>query len=634
MLRSLSATGLLLAFSACRPDLPHTDPPASVVNAVFDPTTGKIPLPNDLAFLNPPNSVCPAPNNTGDATTKPACLQADFLAAFGGAFPNDQEFPITIDFVQTNFTTTGSTSVAPELDFATFTSDKVFVVGTTAAGAGPAEIEPPSAADYVKAADHGTLTLHHKGHTPWAPGQYVAIVRGGDDGVKTADGTVVSPSQAFYLVAQGLDMTDDKNLGLLKAQLGPEEARKQGRDLNLLITLYKPSVFAVADADTRFRHQDLAVATTFKIGAFVTNVEIDPAAGKAPLPFDLLRDPVGGKLSALAACTFAGAKLGADGKCPNPAAAGFAALDGFSTTGPILGPTSDLVKAATVTGTSLLLFDLTDPAHPVQVPPASLIIEPCEFTATPDGKSGCTSPATALAPVIAIQPAGATAGDPTSVFRTRPLKDNTNYAVVMTTDIHDKADKPLGNGTVAKILKFNNPVVEGGHSALPGIDDATAGGIEKMRLQLVPVLATLAAAGTNASKVAMAYTFKTQTILSQANQLAALPYNPALPAALALPIGPVVNLSAAAAFTKYGAVAGTGTGEFPSANIDEILEVDINTFNALDPATGAFLANPANAVPERIHVLIATPKVGNAKVPACTGGLASFGKCAPLMVFR
>jgi hypothetical protein len=628
MLRSLSATGLLLAFSACTPDLPHTDPPASVVNAVFDPTTSKIPLPNDLAFLNPPNSACAPPNNTGDATTPPACLQADFLAAFAGAFPNDQEVGITIDFVQSNFSASGSTSVAPDLDFSTFTPDTVFVVGTTAAGVGPAEIETPTAADYVKGTDHGTLTLHHKGKAPWAPGQYVAVVRGGTNGVKTADHTPIGPSQTFYLIAQGLDMTDPKNLGLLKAQFGSTAAAiEQGKQLNQLIALYKSSVFAVAD--TKFPHQELAIATTFKIGAFVTNVEIDPAAGKAPLPFDLLRDPVSGKLTPLAACTFASSKLGADGKCASPAAAGFAALDGFSTTGPILGPTSDLVKASTVTNTSLLLYDLTDPAHPVQVDPTTLIIEPCEFTATAAGASGCTAPAMAFSPVIAIQPAGATAGDPTSVFRTRPLKDNTDYAVVMTTAIHDKADKPLGSGTVAKILRFKNPVVEAGHSALPGIDDATAAGLEKMRLQLAPVLAALAAAGTDASKIAMAYTFKTQTILSQANQLAALPYNPAIPAALALPIATTFSVKTAAdAFIKYGAIPGAGPGQFPSDNIDEILEVDIMTFNALDPASGAFLADPSKALPEQIHVLIATPK------PLTVTKMCGPIKCAPMMVFR
>ena len=64
--------------------------------------------------------------------------------------------------------------------------------------------------------------------------------------------------------------------------------------------------------------------------------------------------------------------------------------------------------------------------------------------------------------MIAIQPAGATAGDPTSVFRTKPLKDATEYAVVITNGGKDKAGNPIGPGTVAKILHFSNPVVVDG----------------------------------------------------------------------------------------------------------------------------------------------------------------------------
>jgi len=641
MLRSLSATGLVLALGACQPDLPHTPPNPSVVNAVFDPTTSQIPLPNDLAFLNPANSVCPGGKDL-PAGAPPACAQAELLTAFGGKFPNDQEVAITVDFVQTNFTSDGATSVAPDLDFATFTEDTAFVSGKlesdTSGAAHMIEIEPIKAADYVKGETKGTLTIHNKGDAAWAPGSYSLVIRGGANGVKTADGTPIGPSQVFYLIAQGKDMTDPANIGLLKAQLGSTAAAlEQGAQLNLLIALYKGTAFPAAMP--KFPPEELAIAATFQIASKLTNVMINADTGDVPLPIDLLRDPRapadgGGKLTAIAACTLAGSTLGTDGKCLSPAAAGFAALDGFSTTGPILGPTSDFIQAATVTGTSLMLFDLSNPTNPVQVPPTSLIIEPCEFT------SSCapTGRATAVAPVIAIQPAGASAGEPDSIFRTKPLKDNTTYAVVMTTDIKDKDNKAIGPGTVAKILRFKNPVVVNGHSALQGIDDATTAGLEKMRLELAPVFATLAAAGTDASKVAMAYTFKTQTILSQANQLAALPYSPALPAALALPIGPVNGdvrvLTVDQAFDKYGAKSDIGATPFPSANIKEILEVDINTLNALDPASGAFLADPTMAVPEQIHVLIATPEVTNPNVPQCTiPGLTAL-KCAPMMIFR
>ncbi|MDB4956965.1 MAG: hypothetical protein JWO36_4534 [Myxococcales bacterium] len=624
MLRRISLFALLAgpgALVACTPDLPHTAP-TTFVTAVFDPTTSKIPLPNDLVFLNPVNSVCPPPANMLPATAPPACAQAELLASFAGKFPSDQEVAITIDFTETKFDDHGQTSQsAPDLDLSSFTPSTFFVYGGATATQGPVELAPLTASDYVKAADHGTLTIHHKDKQPWASGSYSVVLRGGPDGVKTTDGLPVYASQIFDLIAQGLDMTDPKNIGLLKAQTGSTAAAlAQGAQLNQVINLYKQTAFPIADA--RFPHQELAIAATFQIQPEVTNVTIDPARSLVPLPIDLLRDATTGKLTALAACTLAGSHLDSNGTCTSPAAAGFQALDGFSTTGAILAPASDLVEASTVTPTTLQLYDLTDPAHPVLVNPANLILEPCEFT------SGCGVP-NPLSPVIAIQPAGASRGDPTSVFRTKPLKDATDYAVVMTTGIHDKAGNSIGPGTVAKVVRFKNPITVGGHSALVGIDDATAAQVEKMRLELQPVFATLAMNGTPAANVAMAYTFHTQTILSQAIKLAALPYT--LPASTAsIVAASLVTRTPSAAFTRFG----VDTARVPSTNINEIIELDIQTLNALDPITGAFLPDPTQGALETIHVLIATPKVANTQVPACTGALALFGKCAPLMVFR
>ena len=263
-------------------------------------------------------------------------------------------------------------------------------------------IDPPKATDYARSTDHGTLTIHHQGHTPWPPGSYAVVMRGGDDGVKTLDGTPVSPSQVFALVASGADFTKDENLGLLRAQTGSiEAARALGAQLAVLVQVYQNSVFKAADV--RFPHQELAIGSTFSINA-TTNVTVDAGRGIVPLPIDLLRDPVSGKLSALAACTLAGSRLAADGTCPNPAAGGFQALDGFSTTGAILAPTSDLIIAGSARGNGVVkLFDLTNPAQPVAVPVTDLIIEPCEFTVNPaNGMSGCTAPATAVAPGNAI----------------------------------------------------------------------------------------------------------------------------------------------------------------------------------------------------------------------------------------
>lgn len=619
---STSAVGLLAL--ACEPPIPKEMPPGTVAEAVFDPAGGKLPLPNDLLFQNDPTTLgLPA-------------AQAELLTALrnSGGFPNDQEVPVTIDFVLNTLNADGSIGKsAPTLDLTSITPQTVVVFAQAAGAQGPVALDPVQPADYAVLPDHGTLTLHHAGRQPWAPGKYGVLVRGGPNGVRATTGPIYA-SQVFYFVAQGQDMTLPKNLGLLAAQAGSQQAAlAQAQQLNQLIQLYQP-LFAVANQS--FPQQELAVVTGFTIAPAVTQVQLDPGRGLVPLPIDLLRDPrPGGKLTPVAACTLAGARLDATGKCldsqgnPSGAAAGFATLDGFSTTGAMLAPASELIQVSTLKGgttaagaketPTILLFDLSNPAAPVRVDPQTFITEPCEFT------SNCDSRASALSPVIALQPAGATSGfDPEqpvpSVFRTRPLKDNTDYAIVITNGVKDKAGHGLGPGTVGKILLFDNPLSVSGKSQLSGIDDNTAGALEIMRQQLKPVLGAAAALTPSIPKanIAMAYTFHTQSILGVANLLGALPYGQA--AATALPGATVNSLSATDAFAKYG----IGIDNVPSSNIQRVLEATITTFNLLDPATGAFLADPTKAVPETINVLIAVPTSAAGPMPVA----------APLMVFR
>jgi hypothetical protein len=205
---------------------------------------------------------------------------------------------------------------------------------------------------------------------------------------------------------------------------------------------------------------------------------------------------------------------------------------------------------------------------------------------------------------------------------------------VMTTGIKDKAGNSIGPGTVAKVLHFVNSVYVNGHSALQGIDDTTAHSLETMRLQLQPVFAALAAAGTDFSKIGIAYTFHTQTILSQGNELAALTYSPALNVS-GNEVTAITDETPAAAWAKYGVDATIVKND----GVGRVLEFDINTINALNPLTGAFMSDPTQGATEQIHVLLALPLKGTATIPACTGGLAALSAvgitgCAPLMVFR
>jgi hypothetical protein len=622
-IRRAAASALLLAVASCTPSIPQDPSPASVVTAIFDPAAGDIPLPSDLVLLDPSTLNLPA-------------AQKELLTLFKtqGGFPNDQEVAVTISFARDQINADGSTTrVAPILDRSSFTPNTFFVFGVTSGGAvmGEIPLDPIGPGDVAvgpAAGGHGTvttLTLHNKGRQPWAPGRYAVLVRGGPSGVKTVEADAIWPSSVFYLVAQGKDMTAPANLVLLKAQAGSYAAAVAlAEQLNMMSTAFAP---AFAACDQRFPHQELASLVGFSIAPAQTQVDLDPGRGLVPLPVDLLRDPrpasatcaACGKLTPLAACTLAqGTFNAAVGTCSSAAAGGFAALDGFSTTAPLLAPTNDLVLASTVTSASYKLYDLTNPIAPVLVDPATYLIEPAEFTSS------------GLSPVVASQPVGATATDPTSPFRTRPLKDDTNYAVVITKAVKDKTGKALGRGTVGSVLLFDNPLVNAtGVSQLLGIDNLTAGALEVMRQRLLPVRAALAAASPAVTRadIAMAYTFKTQSFKKQAAQLGALPYTMAAATGLS---GPVTSLTAAAAFAKYGVDGAV----VPSSHIAEVLETTITTFNLLDPATGAFHAGaPAE---ETIKVLITVPFASNPAVPACTGALAAAGLpfCAPMMVFR
>ncbi len=657
--RSLALLVLLALGAACGEpgNIPQTASPSSVVTAVFDPVSGNIPLPNDLA-LQPfvPGSGFPIPPNLPPA-------QQDLLKAFAsqGGFPNDQEQPVTISFVRTNIAASGATTnVAPTLDVTTLNPTTLAVFLSTQQGSGTVALDPVSDADYVNAGDHGVLTLHNKNRAPWTPGVYVVALRGGPGGVKTKEGDPIYASQVFYLIAQGQDMTTPQNLALLEAQTGSATlAQQTAQQLNQIIAGYKAGAYPAVNRV--FPQQELAAMTTFPIAGYgkipgrpdsplVTMIELDPGRGLVPLPIDLLRDPrpesstcaACGKLTPLAACTLAQGTLDAQGVCRdskgnvNAAAAGFATLDGFSTTGPILAPTSDLVVAQTITSDSVKLFDLGNPASPKLVDPTAYITEPTEFT-----QSG-------LSTAIVLQPAGASSGVPTAVFTTRPLKDDTDYAVVISDAVKDKTGASIGPGTVARILQLTNPVVDAnGKSLLPGVDDPTAGALEVMRQKLAPALA---ASQFGAGHVAMAYTFHTQTIGLVAANLAALPYATGNKTLAPVPSSTRLYCSAAVSgsvpscalsagdiptvFSAYG----VDTSTVPDTHVAFVVETAVVTFNKLlcNPGdttcqdTGAFSPPNVQPVAEPINVLVALPPPPYGScVPSTTT------QCTiPLVIFR
>jgi len=623
--RRLTAALAIATAVACSPSVnkePLPTPPGAsspaVDYAVFDPTASPpaIPLPNDLALQ--PSSI---------ATQSGA--QAELLQAFAaaGGFPNDQEVPIAIDFIRESVAASNGkvTRVAPDLDLSTFTTGgaTTFVVieAKPTGAVGPAQVDALQASDYVKASDHGTFTIHNQasgtnGSRRWNAGsQFIVAIRGGASGVKTVGGGTVNPQPVTYLITRGKNLTLPENQGLIPGNT-PAERSANATQLELLRRSYDNAFAAVS---AFFPVDEIALIQTFKIAPSTgaTQVETDASAGLIPLPSDFLLDPA------------TGGKTIVNNPAFGPLAAGIATLDGFSTTAMVLSQTSAPIVASTVNNSTVLLYELSasgptrvfdvvdqlassgankatyvgEPFLITQKPGASGLV-PCTAT---DPASGCFSTAIGLQPAEPV-PTGTAAG----TINLPPLKEATEYAVVITSGVKDTTGAGLSRSTLGKILLFQNPLADvgTGKSLLGGVDDGQAVGLEKMRLALGPVLAKAQSdKGVARDAVSMAYTFRTQSITSVALQLAAAPYQ--TPTAF-VPGTPI-------------AVTALFQGVVPLTNVAEILSVPIPTLNPIDVQTGALNPNTASWTPSSLNALVVVPS---------TTGTPTAPVSAQLVVFQ
>jgi hypothetical protein len=619
---------------ACAPSIQQDPAPASVSYAVFDPNTSQIPLPNDLAIL--PSTLA----------TFPAGAQKDLLTAFAtqGGFPNDQEVDVTIDFTTLQINADGSlTPVAPDLDLATISDTTLRMLRLPGT---PVSFATPVAADYVKGAGKGTLTLRNvkdakgNGPLPWpssaSGAAYVVGVRGGASGVKLVGGGTINPSSTFFLLTRGVDLSLEENQSLIPGSR--TEKMDLGKQLETLRQNYQVPFSALA---TSIPTAELAVLTAFHIAPTnVAVVETDPGRGLIPIPSDFLLDPATGNKTVQPLAAF------------GPLAPGIATLDGFSTTGPIIATLSDPVQASTITKDTVYLYDMSNPAAPVRVPDATeagggYVTEPSALTQTVNG--------TAVTKTIGLQPAVPAPGGGT-VLALPPLKEATEYVVLISNKVKDLSNKSIGRSTLAQTLLFppEHPVASNGKSLLAGVSDANATGVEQMRQLLHLAIAKLQSdKGVARDQLVMAYSFRTQSITGTGYALellagktpskppglvefAAIPYsNPALSTQFV--VDPTYSkYDAATAWTKWGLDAYT-----PNDGIDEVIHATITTLDLESDITGAFDptiltdAVKTGKALKKLRVLIATPKAANVATtcPAAYGPAA--GKaCAPLLVFH
>lgn len=634
---------LALAFLAlaCQPSVPYdaASNPKQVNYAVFDPagTPPGIPLPNDLAFL-------------GIASQSPA-QQALLKTWAVEGFPSDQEVPIAIDIFGSSLDASGNgTKVAPAIDVTSIkvNSADANVIVLSVDGTGKVTSVPldtPKATDYLVSGDHGTLSIHPAPVSNasgakvrrWpAATSIIYAMRSGSVKV-AATGDTVEPQAAMYLITRCCTtgtLNDPQNQTLLPGATAADRAAT-GAQLETLRQKYvQGKAFAVLD-QSPIHHDQVAVMGTFKVAAARgPHVETDPGSGLMPLPSDFLT--ANGRLSPdLAAPTGPFGALGP----------GLATLDGFSTTAMVLSQTSEPIDATTVkTGAFIYEVDTTvnppfkriyeiNEAGPAK-PPGYVADPPPITQAATGGTCAATPAAPCVSTAIGLQPAVPILAANVAL---PPLKEKTTYVVLITDNVKTPAGKPLVRTTLSNLL-FLNPsisIASNGKSTVAGISDAQAVGLDQMRQAIRGAAAVLAfeQPALTLDHVVLGYTFHTQSMKATAVKLAELPYgtpstgtgstvNPLAPPRTYCATG--CNGLIADVFAKYGVE--TGASAAPTTGIGTIIEASIVTFNALDPATGAFidLTNPANKpAAEPITALISLPAC--TLTPPCT---------VPLVVFR
>src|SRR5713101_385049 len=618
LLRRVVPTALATAaICACEPGVGYDAArnPQQTNYAVFDPAAvpPQIPIPNDLALAQ--------------AGSVPGA-QGELLRMFvdAGGFPNDQEVPFSIDLVKIVVDASGTqVRSKPDLDLSSIricngTNPNCNVAVMKVPPSTPlfvTDIDQPPATDYVTSGDHGTLNIRRTPRdTPtgartrtWDPGvQYVAAIRGGPNGVTVNGGQPIYPQPAMFIIEQGKDLTKPENQGLIPGDTAAQKAATAAQ-LDVLRKQYEAGPFPVISA--MFPKTDIATLTTFQIAPVGTSapaahVVIDSGSGTAPLPFNALLD--GSTLPDDPLAPAPNARVQNLPSSFGPLASGLATLDGFSTTAMLLVPVSAPIVVASDPGpvstftNNVFLYEVTDPNNPSLVPTATyddLLPAQLRQPVAPPFYAGV---------LVGLQPAAAS-----KLTTSKPLKEAAEYAVVVTNRVKGTDGRGLGRPTVGSVLLFTNPLWVGGKSQLAGISDGQAKALERMRVQVANLITKLGgAAPFTKSEIAVAYTFRTQTITTPALQLAAAPYDPArnpgvnflsTPASLA----PVV-LTPAQAFTKYGVEASV----VASSNILEVIEANLPTPNLLSTATGAF--DPALLVPgaippiDVIPALIVVPK--------------------------
>ncbi len=448
------STVLLLALVPVACNSLELDPADTETHVVFDPAAGKLPLPNDLlrdqsvGHLSFPitDDMTPAEKdfrafmNTEDAWPSTTSIAAEFSREIDPK-------TITPDSVRLFRWENGK--VVAEQDFAV----------KLEAGNLKLTIDPP-------------LTGWPRGAT------YVMLVRGGPSGVLDTAGRVVGADKTFHFLKARtkLDVVENNRAfpGATKA-----DRMATAEKLEAARTKLVPFFDAVEKSLPTIRREQVSALWTFTITGS-SELAMDRASQRVPLPFDVLVDPKTKKIDL--------AYSDRDTDLEKQAKVQLNELTGFGVSSHLTFELTTSVDPATATPENVKLYKLGE-AIPHEIALEKIRVLPRE------GAAACTSSnADGGCVHVVLQP----------TVLEDPLTPGASYAVVV-----KKGLRAVGGGEVRPMpmghfLRSPYPVFENGESKVSVLTNENAEKLERVRTAVDPLLTQI-----GRSDVVAAWSFTT-----------------------------------------------------------------------------------------------------------------------------
>jgi dienelactone hydrolase len=411
------------------------DPPSDVINARFDPSAGVIPTPNDILRNDEEGHLeLPIDDDTPAA-------EREFREWFNTKDGWSTTLPAQVQF-----------SGAIEVDSIDEDSVQVWQWGST----------PVRQSGLVRVLDDsGTELAIEPPEEGWERGRrYVVLVRGGEGGVYGEDRERVECDAAFYF----LRMQEPLNV-VAHQRAFPGTTRAERMESAERLEEIRLELAPYFDF---FESRGVPRSSVASLWTFTatesTELAMDRASQRMPLPFDLLIDPNTGRLDLPAHHT--------DDQTVRDAKARLSDYDGWAVSGSIMFELSGDVDPASVTAAHIELWQL-DPMRQLQA----------ETRVFQDRRH------------LGLLP------------RELPLAESTTYAVVVRDGLRDSAGRPIEPMPIGHFMRMRESLLEDGESTLESLSNEDAARVEGTRREIAPLLDAIGREG-----IVTAWPFTTQTI--------------------------------------------------------------------------------------------------------------------------